>query len=343
MKNPFELKGNAIPDKELANKEIAGWLSRETKTEFAGYEVKPTTEERRIIDTVQDLVDEQIREYHGRPHHLPQERIHLFKNDGVAKMTKGSLAKAFCNLKDQFVVLDRSGSSLFLAVAAAHEFFHLKSAKTVRDSGAGPYMDQSGVLLMDSEGKHYLNRLEEAIVSECERQFYQERIKKHPLFKDQVRKVEIVGKWLEKLFKVQRIPEKTRESFLTEMIDVPDDKDLLAYLNSDKTELEKLGYLNAVLQEWISKKKILFTSREKEREWLYGIIDDLKDKFRGRFKDRGDVFKYFARANFQGNVWPIIIMIEELLGEGKFREIFSSDFVAGKSDDNRSVKDSGTV
>lgn len=330
MKNPFEFKGEAARNREQSERETSEWLDEKPSKIITEREIGPSPEETRLIMTVQLLVDQYIRKYGGKPNYVSPEKIHLLSPKDLAEScnelgtsSQDGILYGYCICENQRVAIGRTKSRLQLALVAAHEFFHLKSPKIVRSEGNKLYVDQKGVSLRTQE-RAYLVRLEEAIVAESEQQFCDEQLRPHPFLRQESGQVKLINKWVRKMLSERKALPETIDR-LSEIVEAANVDRIAEYLSSDVSDQEKMAYLSIELENQYVKGDILLKSRRRHREWLYGIIDRLLAASRGQFKDRKEVFEYFARANFSGNLWPLISMVEKTLGEGEFRRMFAAD------------------
>lgn len=326
MRRRFESKfekvvGGTKKEKTQAKEKLQDWFEDFHKEEFAPYENPKSEKEKRIIQHVESSVENIIKTYEGEYKSLPEEKIHVVKPSAVEVITKGESKEACHFILSQDVAVERTWSDVDFATRVAHELFHLNSYKSARLAEGKIEPCRSGISMFDKEKVKYFGEIEEAIISELTRQFYQNEIKGNPLYQEEVEATEKVKWWIRKFTKMKGAKKEKQEMIFSEIHSIPKAKDILKILESNKSKKYKHGFLVGAMESLIEKDKVIFAERFRERKKFDKLLEEILIKSSGRFKNKQEIFSEFAKANFSGNLPPLAKIIRESLGKGVFQRV----------------------
>jgi hypothetical protein len=154
-------------------------------------EVEKSEVELLIIEIVEESVYATMSVY-GRKIDVPIDlrKVHVLNEGGTEEYTDRFVGGAFAPNYNS-VLVDRDNSKVNFAMRLFHEFFHLKSysAQQLIRQGTGKfksefYRDGFSVVSRDGE-KVFFTDLNEAVTELMTIRFYEEVIKKHPIFQDE--------------------------------------------------------------------------------------------------------------------------------------------------------------
>lgn len=333
MKPKFETKFERVIGGEseqlriVAKEKLQRWLEEHGNDDTKPYEISPTERDKQIIESVESAVDQLITSYGGTTKPFPPEKIYLLRPDTVNIVTEGKFSRGFHSPLGQRIIVEKGLSDIDFATTLAHELFHLKSykaAQVVEEGRIKPY--RSGISVFDRiEETEYFAELEEAIVAETTRQYYQSEVRNNPLFQSEVQATDKVKKWVKKSLQMRGIDETRQQFILGEIYSIPEAEDIAKVLegevDSENPEMYKLGYVDGALQRLIQKEQVVVSERYRERQKLDTLLEEITTKSGGKFRDKSEVFNEFAKANFSGNLLPLARIIESTLGRGSFRRI----------------------
>jgi len=168
-------------------------------------EEEKTEEELYIIKLAESSVLGIMKEYF-REKDIPVslERIHILKKGGTEKYTHGRFIRGAHASRYNSILVDREGSLVDFANTVFHELFHLKSYiahQVVLEESINKYdlkSYRSGFEVVSRDGKEkYFKDLEESVIGLMTLRFFENVIKNHELFKDELEKREKNGTALE--------------------------------------------------------------------------------------------------------------------------------------------------
>jgi len=326
MKRRFESKfekviGGTKEEKTEAKEVLQDWFEDFHKERFATYENPKSRKEKRIIQHVESSVDKIIKTYEGRSKPFPREKIHVVKPGAVEVITKGKCKESCHFILGQDVAVERTWSSVGFAAKVAHELLHIKSYKSARVIEREIKPSRSGISMFGKEKIEYFGEIEEAIISELTRQFYQNEIKSNPLYREEVEATEKLKWWMRKFTKMKGAEKEKQEMMFSEIYSIPKAKDILKVLESNKSKKYKCGFLVGAMESLIEKDEGIFTERFRERKKFDKLLEEILTKSGGWFKNKQEIFNEFAKANFSGNLSPLAKIIRESLGKGAFQRI----------------------
>lgn len=283
--------------------------------------------DRKILQDVETTVDALVASYGGEPLKLPENKLHVVKDGAIYKITEGEARGGLHWNWSQEIAIERLASDVGFALIAAHEMFHLKSFKSILiDKKVEAEVFQSGVSLYLPEAELF-GELEEAIVAECTRKLHK-ALAANPLFSTEVAATEQAKErlrpWFIKILKEGGFDEGDVAKVLDEIFSLPVGQELFRVLEGSETESYKLGYLQGALHRLMQDGSIGRLERMNEREKLNTLLDEILEKSNGRFLSRDEVFKEFAKANFTGDLKPLVRLFNETLGEGEFAKAAKS-------------------
>ncbi|MDX1535251.1 MAG: hypothetical protein R3346_00575 [Candidatus Spechtbacterales bacterium] len=321
--------GESKEERKEAEKRIQDRLERLDTEAVGEFEVDKTEQEEKIIETSEDAVDEMVERWGGEPKKLPPHKIHILEPEAVGQLTAGKLASAFYAPGAQFVGIERRGSGVDFATSVAHEFFHAKSykaAQVMEDGKDAPW--RSGVQVYEFKDKRvaYFGALEEAIVGESTRLFFEEKVKNNPMFKDEVEAVEEIKKWLRSSASERKLSDEQKKAvdiFIEELYSIPDAIKVAEVLVGDKDDEYKRGFLEGAFSKINEERTDIMAERYEERHKLYELMDQIIEN--SSFETREELFEEFAKANFSGSLLPLAKIVENALGKGAFRRV-AEDF-----------------
>ncbi|MEI6835535.1 MAG: hypothetical protein WCK59_01765 [Candidatus Falkowbacteria bacterium] len=332
--------GGTSEDKEIASGELQTAFE-EQDTRLAEYEIKKSPEDLEIIKKTESLVDKFVLKYGGDPKPLPADNIYILKPDSVLEISHGKISGGIFKPLVLKIGVEQQKSKLLFVSILAHELFHLKSYKSARfgQSNEDIRLYRSGLSMIDlknqseegGEEKRYFDDLEEAIVAECTKKIVDE-ISKDEEFREEMKAVVKLRDWHSAYYGISSEEAIGSGSEIKYIVN-PQDKvaDVLAFSdNEESRQAYAAGMIDYAYEEGDAE----IVERQREREKLYKLLDNLITGSGGKLKNREEVFDEFARANFSGNYLPLARMVEDILGKGSFRKLaeeFSNE--SSKEDD----------
>ncbi|MDD5547462.1 MAG: hypothetical protein PHN74_00975 [Candidatus Pacebacteria bacterium] len=293
------------------------------------YELEKTDEDKKLIKLAEDSADKIVLSYGGKPNPASIEKIHLLRPGSTSSITKERLSSAAHSALGQNIIVDRGTSNLGVTLNTIHEFLHLKSYKAAQILDAnknelGAY--RSGITIIShKKDKSYFIDIEEAIIAKLTDQVYNEKLKNNLLFKKEIETTEKFKELFEKTPHYNNFTNKQKKVFSKELYSIPGIIEAINTIESgelkDRPMDFKLGYIAGIFSKICKENsEIVLSAREKEREDLDNIIDDIYEKSK-RTMSKKEIFDEFAKANFSGNLLPLARMVENTLGKGYFRKI----------------------
>jgi len=216
-KTHFEkIIGENEKEREIASQELQA-LFENKDLELAEYELKKSPEDLEVIKKTELIVDNIIKQYGGVPKILPIDNIYMLKPGSVLEMTKGELVSGVHKPMGLKVGIEKEPANFLFARKLAHELFHLKSYKSARvgKSGEDVRLYRSGLSMVDrknfnekaGEEKEYFAMLEEAIVTECTKKFF-DKISNEKIFSEEIEAVRKLKDWAASYYRRNGFPEK---------------------------------------------------------------------------------------------------------------------------------------
>lgn len=298
---------------------------------LADNQIEKSPEDLEILKATESMVDEIVTEYGGTPKAVLDRQIYLLKPGGTEEATDGKFLGGVCSPFSLKIGVDRDPSDLLFACNAAHELFHLKSYKSAR---VGETLDdvelyRSGLSLIGNKesdkGKEYFKNLEEAVVAECAKKFYQ-KAENNILFKDDIEALKKIGDLLTSFCRDRGVSEEIKEKLILELKYIPNPQEIVKQVMSSSNDEEKRkAYFAGMISSMWQRNKVELFERSWERKELYKLLDELIEKSNGKYENRDQLFTEFAKANFSGNYLPLARIVEDILGAGSFRKI-AEDF-----------------
>lgn len=298
------------------------WLEKIDLGEIKKYELEINERDEDIVIDAQNGVDKMVKTWGGDPKQIPRDRIFILEDGGVRKASNNRFELAFSSFETLKMVIEHLNSDIGLACNLAHEFFHLKSYKEGKllprdEKGIDGYRSGLNIYL---HGVNLFDDLEEAIVSKAEIIFFEKYVLTNPLYKSDLEKLGLLKYWLRKVGEKLTPNSVNIELEIKRIFEIRWSEESIGYLESDKTEEEKISYLKGYLRA-LGRDSIRVFTRDHERMKLDTLIKEIIQKSNGIYTDADEVFEIFARANFSGNLKPLVKLIEETLGHGSFKRV----------------------
>lgn len=295
-----------------------------------------------IIEQANKSVDYLIRLSGGVPEPLELERIHLFKPGGVYGLTEGGSDEAIYFPSRHFIAIDWTSSDVANLINLQHELLHKEGKKgvaiekgkerdvVIRHSGAAIYRMENGKIIA------YLRKLVEGSISLMNRSIFENDIKRNPLYRNELNRVKKIKPWIRRVLEKRGDDKSQVKKFLSDIYTVIGAENLLKFLESEKSDKEKLDYIRTIIERhenesWKEKRErlgrlekeeseLFMAERTKESEAVEQLCLDILSKSEGKFRNKFDVLSRIAEAHFTGNLSPLRKMVNEFLGEGSWEE-----------------------
>ena len=242
-------------EKEKMRKEYAERFADQEWEEFGEKEIEKSPGVIKVINFVNKETNKLLKYYGLEKFDIKSNNVHLFYQDTFKELiptgkTIIENTDAFCSLQNQAICFntDQVNTKIDFAVRLFHEDCHLKAHQAIRaykDREEG-IVAKSGIAFIPKEGTIRLLNLYEGLTEELTKNFYHKIIKKSPLFKEDIEKLE-----------------KLKDSTENETIKASDE--IYDYQNN---EWRKFGYskqreiLNALIEKLYSKNKNEFEDKE---------------------------------------------------------------------------------
>lgn len=316
----------AEKDKEAAAKFLEK-MHKEGGEEFIPYEAPKTPRDERIIEERTWAVDGFIKFFGGKPRKIEKERIHLLKPGSVEDYSGGDMKDAFCDALSNCLSVDRYASDVATAVNIQHELFHLESPKIFQWLNGTMRLRRLGLRTFEPPGKSRLTGLDEALIAEVNYQLFDKNIKNNPLYREELKIVEEIKPWVRKYLEKWGLDKIRQEIYLSDIYTVIGAEKLLKFLESDKSEGEKMDYLAEIIKN--PRRDCKLMKFERFDEWINfsRLADEIITKSNGEVRNVWEVIDMFARVQFAPNdkfakkLEDLKINIERILGEGAFEKI----------------------
>lgn len=243
--------------------------------------------EKKIIDLVNEETNKIRKEFSLPELNIPYENIYLIKHDAPwpAKFIEG-----FYSSMDQFLAIrekkvsGREYPKIVFAKNLIHEMIHFKTFNSVKGTDdfldVKPYKEGLKTFLIREE-QSFFEDLNEAVVEKLTIEIL-EKVKKSPLFQEDVEQTEML-----KNFYQEHAPSVVDGS----------EYYLELFSDHDKNILWKESF-----------------TRKEERELLDTLLEKIWEKNKSAFPDKENVFQYFKKAAFTGNLIPLFRLIDETFG-----------------------------
>jgi hypothetical protein len=351
MANKFEFPFNKIvgasgelkKDIEEEWHENIGDIWEDKRKEFAEYERPLSEEERKLIERTQKYVDKVALRYGGNPKPIPPESIFVLKPGAVFEITEGKFREGYNNCINRTIVVEWGSSDIDFATTLAHEMFHLKGFDVLRFSAeegrVRPY--RSGMSMRSKDNQIvYFNQIEEALVSEAVKMVIDEYFKSDHCFSKEIKQVETIKKWLNRLLTENGYSEEKRNIFLEELYSLHCIEDIIEVLEGNENDDYKLGFLHAYVDDMLKNGEVILQERKEERDKLNKLVDMILKYSNGKYKNRQEIIDVFFCAHFSGKLLPLAKMLEKSVVKGAFRAV-ANDFALFKETEDMSKQNSG--
>ncbi len=157
-----------------------------------GFEVEKTEREKEIIDFVNIEADRILKELgREKPSDITESNIHVLRENGTYDYTEGRLQEGSHATTRGSILVDRQDSDIQFALILFHELMHMKVYKALQllqsDEGNDFGAYRSGFSVTDRKGKNiYFSSLEEAVIGNLTKKFYDDVLVHNSLFADEV-------------------------------------------------------------------------------------------------------------------------------------------------------------
>lgn len=301
-------------------------------SDIDAFELEKTPEDLEIIKITESIVDKIVLKYGGKPKSLPVEHIYLLAPDKLLEYSDDAFSTGLHYPASSKIIVERYNSPVFFSSVLAHEMFHLKGYKSARigKSGSDIHLYRSGISMVDRkdiEAKQgdeeiYFQVLEEAIVSECVRQFL-DMLSEEDLFNEDLLAFNQIRDYISKYYKSIGVDEMRIKVFEQELKYIENSPQILEEIIShSEIQEERQRYASEIYDDMIKKDsgKAIKFERDVERKKMYELLDNIVSKSNCKF-EYGDVFDKLAYSHFSGNYLPFARIVEEVLGKGEFRKL----------------------
>lgn len=296
------------------------------------FELEKTQEDLEIIKITESIVDRIVLEYGGKPKSLPIDNVYLLTPNKLLEYSKGKFSGGLHNPLSSKIIVERNQSTVVFASTLAHEMFHLKGYKSARigKSGSDIHLYRSGITMVNrkdieaevGEEKEYFTVLEEAIVSECVRQFL-DILAEENAINEELIAFNQIRDYISKYYESIGVDEMRIKVFEQELKYIENSPQILEEIIShSEIEEERQRYASEMYYNLIKqdKEKAITLERYLERQKMYELLDNIVLKSNGKF-EYGEVFDKLAYSHFSGNYLPFARIVEEVLGKGEFRKL----------------------
>ncbi len=307
--------------KENWKKESDDFLKR-NEVKYAGLEKILTREEESEIAKIERDVNEVAQYYGATEKILP--KIVILEPGSVYEITQGKFKNGVCSQCMRSIMVDYRDSKIDFATTLAHEMFHMSEFTSLLYSQETKETElhRAGVSIFGKDGKTvYFAEIEEALVAEAVKTFFNQYLRNNPQFAEEVRKTEFVKNWLGKFYDYAGVLKEKQEEILFNIYSFPGIDDLIERLNGTDNEEFKFGYLDGYIGEMLENDDVVMRERADERKKLDSLVDMILSSPENEYKSREEIIDVFMRANFSGKLLPLARVIEKSLGKGSFRSI----------------------
>jgi hypothetical protein len=285
--------------KEEIQKELA---KRFNKQEFEGLkekEIKKTPEQIEIIKLINDETNKLLKKYYLPKFDITPNNVHILKGNDYEKFKPGiSWATFEKNFQSVFVNKEKVKTNLNFACINFHEFVHFKALQSLREYKEELNTYQSGLEIYLKSQKIIFSNLNEAVTEKLTKKFYNNILKKHPLFK-------------------KRIKENKK------IIKHKGDKYIKSIANDIYDSYEENIFLpnGRILETTIHYSQFCYSE---QRKILNTLIEKLYSKNTDQFKNKEEVFDIFAKSAFTGKLnWGKLV--NKTFGKGTFKKLAQLD------------------
>lgn len=265
----------------------------ELREKFEQYEIPKSEQEITLIQLVNIVTDELMKEYGIDSHDVPLENYHIIPQHLYKELAV--IGQAMARWSDQAILFNADHfreNPVYFGSVAFHETLHMKSylSLEMRDENDAVYIKahRKGVVvggLLKDAGHAHFEGLGEAIISHQQKKFTA-KLLSMPGFEHE-------KEWL--LSDTAMALKKQ----IAEKNDLSDD-DIVWVRKDDPGDWEGIGY-------------------KSQRKVLEYVCEEIQKEFPDRFATEDDVFKEFLKAHFTGRLLPIARLVEQTFGEGSFR------------------------
>jgi len=310
----IRIVGNASEtEKEDLHKEMVGYfgehhldsLTEGQRQQLEKGELVKTPEEEEIIDLVNQKTNELMRQSGVEPFDVPKNNYHFVPKDVYLKIKPpGAPGAAISFDRHQAAVFNATyfrKSILEFATTIFHETLHLKSRQVIQLNKVGIDLEiatsRSGVKVhsshkqnIEGDSHSHLDGLDEAIVSEYEKKFFND-VLQMPIFKD-------YRNWFlsEEVVKERKLIAKEHR--------IAEDEIFWKTKNSNN----KCGFPYFY-----------------QRQVLNYVVSEIQNDFSKDYVSKDKVLAEFLQACFTGRLMKIAHLVEDTFGEGSFRVLGDMD------------------
>lgn len=271
--------------KEKIRKEYAERFADQKWEEFEEKEIEKSPGVIKVINFVNEETNKLLKYYGLEKFDIKSNNVHLFYQDTFEELipagkTIKENADAFCSLQNQAVCFntDQVHNKIDFAVRLFHEDCHLKARQVVRAyNDREGNIARAGITFISKEKTIRLLNLYEGLIEELTKIFYHKIVKKSPLFKEDIEKLE-----------------ELKNSTENETIKASDE-----IYDYQDNEWREFGYskqrkiLNALIEKLYFKNKDEF----KDKEEVFDLF--AKSVFTGKLNWGKLVNKTFGRGTFK--------------------------------------------
>lgn len=306
-------------------KEQEFWnIQTEKRKKYEQYAQEPTERQREIIHIARQGVDQIIRGYGGDPSQSPEYRIFLIPHPAFTELDT-KFPGSFISHFNQSILIELENSDVSFALSIARELFHARSPEKIHvdlDRDRTALLSGASYDTGRGEYKRRLLILEEALVSNLIREFYDTIVRNRHLFQDDLSAIDTITVWGERLCERAGIIDPQAIALLKEELwYFPHAISHAQILESDQSDEKKFEYLTGVVNGLREAGLFDTSNRYEERQKLNTLMDDIASRSSGEFSDRHAVFEVLVNAAFTSDWSPAIRMIERTLGRPAVRRI----------------------
>jgi len=257
----------------------------------AHFEANKTLEEERVIEEINQRMNNLVGEYGGQPLQITSDHIHIIDFDKLKPNEKAFFEKIMKGsaqyISSRQVILMKKGMPIdSFAKHILHEVIHFNSFQSYNFNGENKLSSRRHGLRMTKKGgdEEFFLHYDEAITEELVIRFRERYFKDIPELAEGVVKRD---EWIKRL--------KPESEHLGEDVAWVDD-----------SEKEPTFYRN---------------SYPEYRKRFNRLLSEILKRNPDHFSYKEEVFKLFAQSYFTGNVLEVARIIESTFGEGSFRKL----------------------
>lgn len=295
---PEERKKAIVKEKELYFKE-------QPFPYLKSQERMKTPEEVEIISLANEAIDTMKERLGLDAFEIPPNNIHVVPEEVWVKI--GEKGAAFYNSGKQTIIMREQSSKLAFVRMIVHEMLHFKSYNALQvttEGKVGHY--RSGLKVHSRDGKKlYFESLDEAVIEELTKRLVAE-LKQESIFQEDVKKTRETIKRYSEARSASGTPLFDEDTFNAEV-------------EEKKSWGASLGRLFGLSgTQKINTNRFVYPQ---EREMLSILMDKIRERNTGKFKDTEEVFEMFVKGVMTGNILEIGKIIDSTFGVGTFRSI----------------------